>query len=64
VLLFRSFDPALDRDDRYDGQVPDPYGGSPEDYAVAYGLVRAAVRGLTGQLAGLLQAPAAEPGGR
>jgi protein-tyrosine phosphatase len=64
VLLFRSFDPALDGDDRYDGQVPDPYGGSPEDYAVAYGLVRAAVRGLTGQLAGLLQAPAAEPGGR
>jgi protein-tyrosine-phosphatase len=64
VLLFRSFDPALAGDDRYDGQVPDPYGGPAEDYAVAFGLVRAAVRGLAGQLAGLLEAPVAEPGGR
>jgi protein-tyrosine phosphatase len=61
VLLLRSFDPALAGDDRYDGQVPDPYGGSPEDYAAAFGLVQAAMRGLTSQLAGLL---VAEPGGR
>jgi low molecular weight protein-tyrosine phosphatase len=64
LLLLRSFDPALDGDDRYDGQVPDPYGGLPEDYAAAFELVQAAVRGLTGQLAGLLEAPAAEPGSR
>ena len=64
VLLFRSFDPALASDDRYDGQVPDPYGGAAEDYAAAFDLVQAAVHGLTGQLAGLLGAPAAEPGGR
>lgn len=64
VLLFRSFDPALAGDDRYDGQVPDPYGGPPEDYAAAFDLVQLAVRGLTGQLAALLGAPAAEPGGR
>jgi protein-tyrosine phosphatase len=64
LLLVRSFDPALASDDPYDGQVPDPYGGPPEDYAAAFELVQAAVRGLTGQLAGLLRAPAAEPGGR
>lgn len=64
LLLVRSFDPALASDDPYDGQVPDPYGGPPEDYAAAFELVQAAVRGLTGQLAGLLGAPAAEPGGR
>ncbi len=64
VLLFRSFDPALAGDDRYDGQVPDPYGGPPEDYAAAFQLVQAAVRGLTSQLAALLGAPVAEPGGR
>ncbi|HEY2130504.1 MAG TPA: low molecular weight protein-tyrosine-phosphatase [Streptosporangiaceae bacterium] len=59
LLLFRSFDPALAGDDPYDGQVPDPYGGPPDDYAAAFGLVQAAVRGLAGQLAGLLEAPAA-----
>jgi protein-tyrosine phosphatase len=64
VLLFRSFDPSLASDDRDDGQVPDPYGGGAEDYAAAFDLVQAAVHGLTGQLAGLLGAPAAEPGGR
>jgi protein-tyrosine phosphatase len=67
LRLLRSFDPALaarDADDPYQGQVPDPYGGPPDDYAAAFDLVQAAVRGLTGQLAGLLEAPAAEPGGR
>jgi protein-tyrosine phosphatase len=52
LLLFRSFDPALAADDPYDGQVPDPYGGGPADYAGAFELVQAAVRGLAGQLAG------------
>ncbi len=60
LLLLRSFDPALashDGDDPYQGQVPDPYGGPAEDYAAAFGLVQAAVRGLAGQLAVLLGAP-------
>ena len=57
VLLFRSFDPELAGDDPFDGQVPDPYGGPPEDYAAAFDLVQSAVRGLTSQLAGLLEAP-------
>ncbi|MFI5068178.1 MAG: low molecular weight protein-tyrosine-phosphatase [Streptosporangiales bacterium] len=65
LLLFRSFDPGLaSGDDPYQGQVPDPYGGSPEDYALALDLVQAAVRGLAGQLATLLDVPAAEPGSR
>ncbi len=65
LLLFRSFDPGLaSGDDPYQGQVPDPYGGPPEDYALALDLVQAAVRGLAGQLAALLDAPAAEPGSR
>ena len=67
LLLLRSFDPALavrGADDPYQGQVPDPYGGPPDDYAAAFDLVQAAVRGLTGQLAGRLEVPAAEPGGR
>ena len=65
LLLFRSFDPAFDAsDDRYQGQVPDPYGGGPEDYALALDLVQAAVHGLAGQLAALLDVPAAGPGSR
>ncbi len=65
LALFRSFDPGLaGADDPYQGQVPDPYGGLPEDYALALDLVQAAVRGLAGQLAVLLDVPAAEPGSR
>jgi low molecular weight protein-tyrosine phosphatase len=67
LLLFRSFDPALAAGgaaaDPCDGQVPDPYGGRSEDYALAFDLVRAAARGLVTALAGLLGAPAAGPGG-
>jgi low molecular weight protein-tyrosine phosphatase len=58
LLLFRSFDPALRADDPHEGQVPDPYGGGPEDYALALDLVQAAVRGLAGQLAVLREEPA------
>jgi protein-tyrosine phosphatase len=65
LLLFRSFDPGLAAgDDPHQGQVPDPYGGPPEDYALALDLVQAAVRGLAGQLATVLDVPAAEPGSR
>lgn len=58
IRLFRSFDPALAGQlspaSRTDGQVPDPYNGTPEDYALAFELVAAAAHGLAGQLAELL----------
>lgn len=67
LLLFRSFDPALATGeaaaDAYDAEVPDPYGGLAEDYALALDLVQAAARGLTAALARFLEVPAAEPGG-
>jgi len=68
LLLLRAFDPALAGlpqaadADRYHGEVPDPYGGHPEDYTLALDLVQAAVRGLAGRLAERLGAPAAEAG--
>jgi protein-tyrosine phosphatase len=56
TALFLSFDPARvgGRDDL---EVPDPYNGGPEDYALVFDLVRPAARGLAAQLAEL-------PGGR
>jgi protein-tyrosine phosphatase len=67
LLLFRAFDPARPgdpaADDLYQGAVPDPYGGPPEDYRVALDLVQAAVRGLAGRLAELREVPAGGPGG-
>ena len=47
IRLMRSFDPAA-----ADGaEVPDPYDGSPADYAEVFDLVEAAVNGLVSQLA-------------
>jgi protein-tyrosine phosphatase len=73
LLLFRSFDPVLANPvlargdlaaaDPYDGEVPDPYGGEAEDYALALDLVQAAARGLAAALAGFLEVPAPGPGG-
>jgi protein-tyrosine phosphatase len=66
LLMFRSFDPALAGGvaaDRYDGEVPDPYGGGRPDYALAFDLVQAAAGGLTTALARFLGVSAAEPGG-
>ena len=60
VQLLRSFDPALAKDDPYEGEVPDPYGAPQEYYALALDLVLAGARGLTGQLADLLD-PATQP---
>jgi protein-tyrosine phosphatase len=37
-----------------DLEVPDPYNGGPEDYALVFDLVQPAARGLAGQLATLL----------
>jgi protein-tyrosine phosphatase len=50
IRLLRSFDPAAT-----DGaQVPDPYGGGPEEFAEVFDLVQAAARGLVAGLAGTL----------
>jgi protein-tyrosine phosphatase len=53
VQLFLSFDPARGRRGS-DREVPDPYGSGPRRYAEVFELVRAAARGLAGQLAELL----------
>jgi protein-tyrosine phosphatase len=65
LMLLRSFDPAAagrDGPDPYQDAVPDPYGGDAADYALALDLVQAAVRGLAGRLAELLEVPASETG--
>jgi protein-tyrosine phosphatase len=55
TVLFRSFDPAVagQRNAR-DLEVPDPYDGGPEDYALVFDLVQPAARGLVQQLKELL----------
>jgi len=58
IRLLRTFDPALAPGDPYSGDVPDPFGGSAEDYALAFDLVLAATTGLAGQLARLPGIPA------
>lgn len=58
IQLLRWFDPALAPRDAYHDEVPDPYGGGPDGFELAFELVREAVRGLTGQLAGSLGARA------
>ena len=65
LALFRSFDPVRRTGaDPYQGQVPNPWGGSPGDFARTLDLVQAAVRGLADQLAALLGVQAAGPGSR
>lgn len=50
IRLFRSFDPAAP-----DGaQVPDPYGGGPDDFAHVFDITLAAARGLVAELAAML----------
>jgi protein-tyrosine phosphatase len=53
TALFLSFDPARAGSDG-DLEVPDPYNGAPDDYALVFDLVRPAARGLADQLAELL----------
>jgi protein-tyrosine phosphatase len=48
IRLMRSFGPRPADDD---GEVPDPYGGGPEEFAEVFDLVQAAARELAGQLA-------------
>jgi protein-tyrosine phosphatase len=50
IRLMRSFDPAA----APGAEVPDPYNGGPAAFSETFTLVRAAARGLTAQLSGLL----------
>lgn len=50
IRLFRSFDPAAPAG----AQVPDPYGGSPEEFARVFDMMQAAARGLVAEVAELL----------
>ena len=50
IVLLRSFDPAPPPG----SEVPDPYGGSGDDFAEVFDQVQAAARGLAGQLAAVL----------
>lgn len=50
IQLMLSFDP----DAPAGAEVPDPYNGTPEDYAEVFELVQAAARGLASQLAAKL----------
>ena len=55
TVLFVSLDPARNgQGSGRDLEVPDPYNGGPEDYALVFDLVQPAARGLAAQLAGLL----------
>jgi protein-tyrosine phosphatase len=56
VRLLRSFDPGLADDDPFAGEVPDPFGGQPGEYARAFELIHAAAKGLAQQLAEFLGA--------
>jgi len=47
IRLLLDFDPAA----QVDAEVPDPYYGGPEDYAVVFELVEGAARGLVSRLA-------------
>jgi protein-tyrosine phosphatase len=46
LRLLREFDPALGPDDRWGGEVPDPWAGGDDGFVVVYDLVEAACRGL------------------
>ena len=55
IVLLRRFDPALaSRPSARDLDVPDPYYGEPEKYALVFDLVQPAARGLAEQLRELL----------
>jgi protein-tyrosine phosphatase len=62
TMLFLSFDPARNgQGSGRDLEVPDPYHGGPEDYALVFDLVQPAARGLAAQLAELLAGRPAVP---
>jgi len=50
VRLLREFDPATRPDDRWDGDVPDPWSGGDDGFVVVFDLIEAACRGLLAHL--------------
>jgi protein-tyrosine phosphatase len=56
AALFLTFDPGRAASGG-DLEVPDPYNGGPEEYALVFDLVQPAARGLADQLAKLLADP-------
>jgi protein-tyrosine phosphatase len=50
IRLLRDFDPACGPDDRWGGEVPDPWSGGDEGFAVVYDLIESACRGLLAHL--------------
>lgn len=46
IHLLRSFDPSLTIDDPHDGEVPDPWSGGEEGFALVFDLIDAACIGL------------------
>ena len=60
IRLLRLFDPGLAPADACHDEVPDPYGGGPEDFGLAFDLIEAAAQGLTAQLAALVGVRATE----
>jgi len=44
--LLRSFDPRLRPDDRWNGEVPDPFDGADDGFAEVFDLIDAACRGV------------------
>jgi protein-tyrosine phosphatase len=57
IRLLRSFDPDMTRSDFYRGDVPDPFGGDEDSYALTFELVKRAVAGLVADLSKFLAAP-------
>ena len=57
IRLLRSFDPAAPPG----AEVPDPYGGGPDEFSVGFEMIHAAARGLVAGLAAMLAEHAAEP---
>ena len=50
LRLLRHFDPSLRPDDRWGGEVPDPWAGGDDGFVVVYDLIEAACRGLLDHL--------------
>jgi protein-tyrosine phosphatase len=46
IRLLRSFDPSRTTDDRWDGEVPDPWSGGNDGFALVFDLIADACRGL------------------
>ena len=51
IRLFRSFDPTAPEG----AEVPDPYGGDPEEFARVFDILQSAARGLVAALQELLE---------